>query len=324
MTRTGTTPGGAPAAGSPVRPVHTYSIVARDPATGELGVAVQSHWFSVGGLVTWAEPGVGAVATQSFVDPAYGPRSLARLREGVDPETALREQVAADPGAAVRQVGIVDAQGRVAAHTGERCIQVAGHHVGAGYTVQANIMGNDRVVPAMAKAYETTRGDLAARLVAALEAAQAAGGDIRGCQSAALLVVSGKKSETPWVEKRFDLRIEDAPAPLVELRRLLALARAYEEMNKGDLAVEKNDMAAALQHYGAAAGMVPDSAEMVFWQAVALATHGEVEKSLPLFRRAFADDPAWAELLTRLPKSQLIPDTPEGHALVDRILREAK
>jgi uncharacterized Ntn-hydrolase superfamily protein len=315
---------GAPVTASLLRPVHTYSIVARDPATGELGVAVQSHWFSVGSLVTWAEPGVGAVATQSFVEPAYGPNALALLRTGVEPGAALAQLVAADPQAAVRQVGVVDAQGRAAAHTGDRCIQFAGHHVGAGYTVQANLMGNDKVVPAMARAFETTGGDLAARLFAALEAAQAVGGDIRGCQSAALLVVSGTRSETPWKEKRFDLRVEDSPAPLDELRRLLHLSRAYEHMNKGDLAVERNDMAAALDHYGRAAGMVPDSAEMVFWTGITLATHGEVERALPMLNKAFADDPGWAELVTRLPKAGLIPDTPEGTALVERILREAK
>jgi uncharacterized Ntn-hydrolase superfamily protein len=219
---------------------------------------------------------------------------------------------------------MVDARGNAAAHTGDRCIIYAGDHVGAGYSVQANLMGNDRVVPAMAEAFEHTGGDLANRMMAALEAGQAAGGDIRGCQSAALLVVSGVRSESPWSQKRFDLRVEDSAAPLVELRRLLGLARAYDEMNKGDLAVEKNDLAGALEHYGTAAGMVPGSAEMVFWAAIALATHGEVEKALPMFRYCFDQDPSWAELVTRLPEAELIPNTPEGKALVERILREAK
>jgi uncharacterized Ntn-hydrolase superfamily protein len=309
---------------SMLRPVHTFSIVARDPATGELGVAVQSHWFSVGSVVTWAEAGVGAVATQSFVEPAYGPRALALLRDGMAAPAALAKLVAEDPQPGVRQVAVIDALGKVDAYTGDRCIQFAGDHVGANYSVQANLMGNDRVVPAMAAAFERTGGDLAQRLLAALDAGQAAGGDIRGCQSAALLVVSGTRSDKPWAEKRFDLRVEDSAAPLVELRRLVTLARAYEHMNKGDLAVEKNDIAGAVAHYGAAAGMVPGSAEMVFWAAIALATHGDVEKSLPMFRRAFADDPAWAELVTRLPAAGLIPDTPEGKALVKRILAEAR
>lgn len=309
---------------STLRPVHTFSIVARDPATGDLGVAVQSHWFSVGSIVTWAEPGVGAIATQSFADPKYGAKGLELLRGGMTPADALAQLIAEDPQAAVRQVGMVDAEGRTAAHTGARCITFAGHHVGNGYTAQANLMGNDRVVPAMSAAFEQTGGDLANRMMAALDAAQAAGGDIRGCQSAALLVVSGTKSDAPWTQKRFDLRVEDSPAPLAELRRLLTLARAYEHMNAGDAAAEKNDLAAAVEHYGTAAGMVPGSAEMVFWAAIALATHGDVEKALPMFRYTFQQDPAWAELVTRLPAAGLIPDTPEGKALVARILAEAK
>jgi len=320
------TPTGPTAAAnrSSLRPVNTFSIVARDPATGELGVAVQSHWFSVGSVVTWAEAGVGAVATQSFVEPAYGAKGLGLMRDGVDAQAALDQLIAADPQAAVRQVGMVDAHGHVAVHTGDRCIIFAGDHAGAGYTVQANLMGNDRVVPAMSAAFEHTGGDLASRMLAALDAGQAAGGDIRGCQSAALLVVTGIKSDAPWAQKRFDLRVEDAPAPLTELRRLLVLARAYEEMNRGDGAVEKNDLPGALEHYGAAAGMVPGSAEMVFWAAIALATHGEVERALPMFQFAFESDPSWAELVTRLPAAGLIPDTPEGQALVKRILRDAR
>lgn len=312
----------AAAAGTRARPVHTFSIVARDPATGELGVAVQSHWFSVGSVVTWAEAGVGAVATQSFVEPAYGPRALGLLRGGTDAKTALDQLIAADPQQAVRQVAVIDSHGTVAAHTGDKCIQFASDHVGASYSVQANLMGNDKVVPAMAEAFEHTGGDLANRMLAALDAAQSVGGDIRGCQSAALLVVSGTKSDTPWAEKRFDLRVEDSVAPLVELRRLLVLARAYEEMNRGDLASERNDITGAVEHYGAAAGMVPGSPEMVFWAAIALATHGDVEKAAPMFREVFAADPAWAELVTRLPAAGLIPDTDEGHALVKRILQE--
>jgi uncharacterized Ntn-hydrolase superfamily protein len=319
---TETSPGISPP--SEIRPANTYSIVARDPGTGELGVAVQSHWFAVGSLVAWAEPGVGAVATQSFVDPAYGPNGLKLMRDGIDPKQALEQLVRADAAADVRQVGMVDAQARVAAHTGAKCIAFASHHTGAGYTVQANLMGNDRVVPAMAKAFESATGDLAARMLAALDAAQAEGGDVRGCQSAALLVVTGNRSDKPWAEKRFDLRIEDHPTPLVELRRLLGLARAYEHMNKGDLAVEKGDMTTALAEYGSAAQISPDSAEMLYWQAVGLASHGDVDRAIPLFRRAFSDDPRWIEVTRRLHKPGLIPDTPEGRALVDRIIREAK
>jgi uncharacterized Ntn-hydrolase superfamily protein len=302
--------------GSSVRPAHTFSIVARDPATGDLGVAVQSHWFSVGALVTWAEAGVGAVATQSFVEPSYGPKGLALMRDGTPAPDAMKQLIAADKSSDVRQLGFVDAQGRAATHTGAKCIQFASGIVGDGFAVQSNLMGNDKVTPAMAKAFAEAKGDLGDRLLAALDAGQAVGGDIRGCQSAAILVVSGKKTDTPWAEKKLDLRVEDSPEPLVELRRLVKLARAYDRMNQGDLAVEKGDMKAAEEHYGAAAAMVPDVAEMVYWQAVALADHGQVDKSIPLFKRAFADDSAWIELTRRLQPAGLIHDG----KVVDRIL----
>jgi uncharacterized Ntn-hydrolase superfamily protein len=305
------------------RPVHTYSIVARDAKSGELGVAVQSHWFSVGSVVTWAEAGVGAVATQSFVDPAYGPRGLDLMRTGLSAPDALRALISTDAGEAVRQVAFVDAEGRVAAHTGKKCIDFASQHVGAGYSAQANMMRNDTVVPAMAKAYEGARGDLAQRLLAALEAAEGAGGDVRGRQSAALLVVRGKGSGRSWADRVVELRVEDHAAPLAELRRLLTLHRAYTHMNDGDVAVEKGDWPAALRHYQTAARLVPDNVEMVFWHAVTLAGKGKVEPSLPLFREVFARDPAWADLLGRLHKPGILPDTPEGRALVERIRAEA-
>jgi uncharacterized Ntn-hydrolase superfamily protein len=302
---------------SPSRPVHTYSIVARDPATGELGVAVQSHWFSVGALVPWAEAGVGAVATQSFVEPSYGPLGLEMMRAGRSAPEALRGLLAADGHPEVRQVAMVDAQGRVAAHTGKACIQAAGQQLGAGFSVQANLMANERVWPAMARAFEAARGDLADRMLAALEAAQAEGGDIRGQQSAALVVVAGRASGRSWEDRILDLRVEDHPAPLAELRRLVGVARAYRHMNAGDLAVERKDLPAAEREYGAAARLLPGSAEVIYWHAVALASAGEVERALPIFARAFALDPAWRTLTPRLPASGLLPDDP---ALLRRIV----
>ena len=300
----------------PRRPVHTYSIVARDTATGEIGVAVQSHWFSVGSTVPWAEAGVGAVATQSFVDPSYGPLGLDMMRAGRSAPDALAGLLAADPEREVRQVAMVDAQGRVAAHTGRKNIQAAGQHVGKGYSVQANLMANEKVWPAMAKAFEGATGDLAERMLTALEAAQAVGGDIRGQQSAAILVVPGTPSGRPWADQIFDLRIEDHPRPLEEMRRLLHVARAYRHMNAGDLAVEKNDVPAAEREYGAAMKLLPDSAEVVFWYAAALAMAGQVDRSLPLFARAFALEPAWRTLVPRLPASGLLPADP---AVLSRI-----
>lgn len=302
-----------------LRPVHTFSIVARDPATGEMGVAVQSHWFSVGSIVSWAEAGVGAVATQSFVDPSYGPLGLQLMRSGRSAPDALRGLLAADAGRDVRQVAMIDAQGRVDAWTGAKDIQAAGHIVGKNFSVQANLMANDKIWPAMAKAFESSKGDLAERMLAALDAAQAAGGDIRGRQSAALIVVSGKPSGKPWADRIFDLRVDDSPEPLQELRKLVTLQRAYNHMNAGDLATEHKDNEAALREYAAAEQLAAKSqgihptryAEMLYWHAVALVNMGRVEDSLPLFRKAFSIHPAWRELTPRLPKSGLLPENPK-------------
>jgi uncharacterized Ntn-hydrolase superfamily protein len=295
----------------PIRPVHTFSIVARDPATGELGVAVQSHWFSVGPIVPWVEAGVGAVATQSFVDPSYGKNGLELMRAGKSAPDALKELLEKDEGREVRQVAMIDAQGRVDAWTGKNDIQAAGHFVGKNFSVQANLMLNDKVWPAMARAFENTKGDLVDRMLAALDAAQAVGGDIRGRQSAAIIVVTGKPTGQAWKDRTFDLRVDDSQQPLLELRRLVKLQRAYNHMNAGDLAVEKKDNEGALREYGAAEKLVPDSAEMIYWHAVALVNMGRVDESLPLFRRVFAMDRNWIILTPRLPKSGLLPDDPK-------------
>lgn len=293
-----------PRPGAAQRPVNTYSIVARDSVTGEMGVAVQSHWFSVGPLVPWAEAGVGAVATQSFVEVTYGPLGLELMRAGKTAPQALAALLAADEYTEVRQVAMVDAAGNVAAHTGESAIAHAGHRSGPGYSVQANMMLNATVPDAMAAAFEATSGDLAQRLLAALEAAQAEGGDIRGRQSAAIIVVGPERTGRPWEGRIFDLRVEDHPEPVAELRRLMHLARAYAHMNAGDAALTIGDIAAASREYGAATAMVPDSltnGEMVFWHAVALASAGELDAARPLFLRAFAQDENWRELVRRLP-----------------------
>lgn len=285
------------------RPVHTYSIVARDSVTGDMGVAVQSHWFSVGSLVTWAEAGVGAVATQSFVDPAYGPLGLDLMRAGKTAGQALEGLVSSDPGKDVRQVAMIDARGNVAAHTGSKCIQGAGHIVGKNYSVQANLMMNDKVWPAMSKAFENAKGDLAERMLAALDAAQSVGGDIRGKQSAAILIVKAKSTGRLWADRVMELRVEDHEEPLKELRRVVDVQRAYEHMNQGDLAVEHNDVEGALREYGAAEKMFPKNLEMKFWHAVALVNVGRVKDSLPLFKEIFAQDMNWATLVPRLPAS---------------------
>jgi uncharacterized Ntn-hydrolase superfamily protein len=305
------------AARRPVRPVHTYSIVARDPATGELGVAVQSHWFSVGSTVPWAESGVGAVATQSFIDPSYGSLGLQLMRSGRSASEALAGLLAADPTPEVRQLGFVDASGSTAAWTGGLAISHACDRQGEGFTVQANLMHREGVCDAMFEAYSTGTGDLPDRLLAALEAAEARGGDIRGRQSAALLVVAATPSGRPWDDRLYDLRVEDSKEPLAELSRLLGVARAYRHMNAGDLRLTEGDVDGAVEEYRKAELLLPGESEPVFWHAVTLASVGRVGESLPLFAEAFRLRPEWRELVPRLPAAELLPDEP---ALVEEIL----
>ncbi len=303
------------------RPLHTFSIVARDPETGELGVAVQSHWFNVGPWVAWIEAGVGAIATQSFVDPSYGRLGLDLMRAGKSAPDTLKALLAVDPASELRQVGMIDAQGHVAAHTGARNIPSAGQHVGTNYSVQANLMLNETIWPAMSRAFEASKGDLAERMLAALDAAQAAGGDVRGRQSAALIVVSGKPSGKPWIDRTFDLRVDDSADPLRELRRLAVLQRAYNHMNAGDLAVERKDNAEALRQYSSAAQLAPGNMEMVYWHAVALVNMGRVDESLPLFRRVFEAEKNWLTLTPRLVTAGLLPS---DQKVIDRILSAAE
>jgi uncharacterized Ntn-hydrolase superfamily protein len=289
-----------------VRPVHTYSIVARDPSSGELGVAVQSHWFSVGTLVPWARAGVGAVATQSFIDVRYGVEGLDLMQQGRSAPQALAALLRDDPAPAVRQVAMIDAAGRIAQHTGEQCIRYAGHLAGDDFAVQANLMIDPGVPEAMAQAFRTARGSLAGRMLAALEAAQAAGGDLRGKQSAAMLVVRAQATGKPWEDTLVDLHVEDHPAPLRELRRLLVLDSAYDRMNDGDHALERNDIEAALRYYGAAESLAPANIEMKFWHAVSLVNAQRTDAALPVFDIVFSADPGWRELVPRLVEARLL------------------
>jgi uncharacterized Ntn-hydrolase superfamily protein len=294
-----------------LRPVNTYSIVARDPASGELGAAVQSHWFSVGSGVIWAQPGVGAVATQSFLEPSYGPLGLELMRAGKDASQALTALLAADEHQDVRQVGMIDRNGEVANHTGANAIAEFCNITGDDFAVQANLMWKPTVCSAMARAFANAEGDLAARMMIALEAAEGEGGDMRGKQSAALLVVSGDASQPAWAGRIFDLRVDDHAEPLVEMRRLLVMARAYRLMNEGDEYMTLGETDKAVAAYSGAEALVPDSHEMVFWHAATLAADGRVDESLPLFGKAFAAWPRWRDLVQRLPAAGLLPDDPE-------------
>ena len=289
---------------------HTFSIVARDPKTGEMGVAVQSHWFSTGSVVTWAEPGVGAVATQSMAEVSYGPLGLFQMQQKKTAPTVLRNLLEKDPNREVRQVAMVDADGNIAVHTGERCIAEAGHQTGRQYSVQANMMLKPTVWPAMAAAYEVATGSLAERMLAALDAAQAEGGDVRGKQSAALLIVSGESNLESWKGVLVDLRVEEHPEPLVELRRLYNIQRAYEYMNKGDDLLSKGDADAAFTAYDAAANLAPHLLELPFWQAVTLIETGREEQAFPILKKVITTEPDWLVLLERLPSAGLMREDP--------------
>jgi uncharacterized Ntn-hydrolase superfamily protein len=296
----------------------TYSIVARDPDTGELGVAVQSHFLAVGSLVSWAEPGAGVVATQSIVEPALGRRGLELMRDGVSAPEAMHRLLAGDPQEAHRQVAMVDRFGRAAVHTGRRCIESAGHRVGNQVSVQANMMRGNDVPGAMADAYSQATGDLANRLVSALEAAEQAGGDVRGRQSAALLVVAAKVGESPLADQLFDLRVDDHEDPVRELRRLLELKRAYNRVDVADEMAAAGDMELALEHYEAAHEAQPDNPELAFWHGIALAGSGREDDAREMLDRAFRAGDGWRELLQRLPAAGLLPDDPD---LVERLSR---
>jgi uncharacterized Ntn-hydrolase superfamily protein len=275
----------------------TYSIVARDPSTGELGVAVQSHWFAVGSVVSWARPGVGAAATQSVAEVAHGPHALDRVQEGLDAKAALAAVLAEDALAHFRQVAVVDTRGQAAAHTGSDCIPHAGEVIGEGFSCQANLMRTETVPAAMADAYRGHEGDLADRLMAALDAAEAAGGDLRGRQSAALLVVPG--TGEAW-RTRFDLRVDDHPEPLPEMRRLLRFARAYELASQADSLLAEGARGAASGLYTRAAELAPEADELIFWAGLGVAAD-DLDAGVELIRRAAERKPAWLTLLERLP-----------------------
>ncbi len=278
----------------------TYSIVARDKDTGEFGVAVQSHYFQVGPVVPWARSGIGAVATQSEVNVSFGPLGLDLLQAGHTAERALKALLAGDPGAENRQVAIVDAAGNVAAHTGAKCIPAAGHKTGDAFSCQANLMEKGTVWDAMFEAYTSTDAPLAERMMAALEAAEAEGGDIRGKQSAAMLVVSGTPTGRSWEDCVIDLRVEDAPDPLAELRRLLRIKRAYMTNTDADRLEQSGDKEAASRKRAEGLRLAPEMVELKFWTGLGMAEDGDVDGGCELMADAVRKDRRWIETLNRL------------------------
>lgn len=286
---------------------HTFSIVARDAKTGEMAVAVQSHWFSVGTAVSWGEAGVGVVATQSFTNKSFGIRGLELLKQGKSPQEAMDILLSDDAGKDFRQVAILDKQSRAATHTGKSCIDFAGQANGENFSVQANMMLNNSVVPAMEKAWkENSEMRLAERMVAVLKAAQDAGGDIRGKQSAALLIFAPEATKEPWNDELLNLRVDDSENPILEIDRLLKVFRAYEHMNQGDIYVEKNEMKSAMNEYNAAMKMFPENLEMQYWTAITLANDKQIKQASEMLQKIYEKDPNWRELTKRLPKVGLL------------------
>ena len=286
---------------------HTYSIIAIDEKTGEMAVGVQSHWFSVGTIVSWAKSGVGVVATQSFVNPAYGPEGIKLMESGVSAENALTQLVSEDDSREYRQVAMLDVNGSIKAFTGEKCIISAGQYIGKNFSVQANMMLNDKVVPSMKKAFEENfKLPVAERIIKVFEAAEKSGGDIRGNQSAVILVVGSKKVKNEWEDKKIDLRVDDSENPIKEIKRLLKVSRAYEHMNKGDVAIEKGDMQKALSEYASAERLFPQNLEMKFWKAVALLNNSRVSQAREIFKYVINKNKNWEKLLLRLPASNLV------------------
>lgn len=285
---------------------HTYSIVARDSVTGDMGVAVQSHWFSVGSVVSYGKAGVGVVATQSLVNPSYGPKGLALMEQGLSPQQALDALLANDKGEMYRQVAFLDVNGKVATHTGKLCIDEAGHRQGKNFSVQANMMLNNTVWDAMAKAFDNTEGTLSERILATLKAAEGEKGDIRGKQSASILIVKGQASGNNWEDTVMDLRVEDHENPLEELDRLMQIHKAYDFMNKGDLAMEEGNSKEAEYLYLEAQKLFPENLEMQYWYAINLLNNKEFDKAKAILQSIFEQDFNWKTLTSRLVKSKLL------------------
>ena len=292
----------------PLRNAHTYSIVAFDKENNQMGVAVQSHYFGVGAIVTWAEPGVGAVATQSIVDVSYGPLGLSLMKAGKSAQQTLKGLLSADNTPEVRQVAMVDANGIIASHTGDKCIAEAGYKIGKDYSAQANIMLKNTVWGKMGEAYEKTDGELVDRLLAALDAAQKEGGDLRGKQSAALIIVTINPSGNIYIDRPYDLRVEDSPEPLKELRRLVYVAKAYNHVSRGDDYLAENHYEKALEEYKISMQMLPKNVELRFWYATTLVLVDKLEESLPEFKWVFKREPIWKKLVPRLAVNGFLPD----------------
>jgi uncharacterized Ntn-hydrolase superfamily protein len=285
----------------------TYSIIGRDPETGELGIAVQSRWFHAGQDLAWVEPGVGAVCTQAFTEPSYGLRGLELLREGRTPEDALQHLTAADDGRDVRQVAIVDGEGHFAQHTGARCVPAAGHTTGSDCCAQGNMLASATCWNSMVEAFGATEGTLVDRLLAALEAAEREGGDARGRQAARVLVRRGQGTGTPWQDRVIDLQVVDHPEPIGELRRLVDVKHAYDHLGRAFELMGRNEVDAAVEEVDAAAALAPADDQIMFWRATLLLGTGRTDEASTAYRDAVRAHPGWPDFLHSCVEAGLVP-----------------
>lgn len=290
--------------------VHTYSIVARDPETGQFGVGVQSHYFASGAVVPWAERDVGAVATQAEARRDYGPKGLVLMREGKTAEQALQRTLRTDEGRELRQVAMVDREGRAAAHTGSKCIEYAGAATGENYSAQGNLLGVPDTWKRMAEAFEKTEGSLSERIMQALEAGEDAGGDVRGKQSAGMLVVPGPDDplERDWI---INVRVDDHSHPLIELRRLLTVQRCYAWGSRAEHALKRGELDEAKGYYEKMRGSVVGTREPHFWYAASLAEHGHIRDSMEVLKEVIHIEPVWKQIIDRLVSSGSFPNDRE-------------
>lgn len=291
--------------------VPTYSIVAYDFAAGDLGVAVQSRYFSVGSVVPWAEAGVGAIATQSFVNVSYGPRGLELLKKGLTAKEVVEKLVGEDEGREYRQLGVVDARGNAASYTGSKCLEWAGGKTGEGYAAQGNILANENVVEAMAEAYKSTRGSLAERLVAALDAGENAGGDARGRQSAALLVVKKDAGRGGYGDRFIDLRVEDHPDPVNELKRLLKLHRVYYLIDEAEAKFTRGVFEEAVADITEALKINPDCDDAYLDLGLIYLRARRFREALEAFKKAVDINPKIVMVIKQIPKLGIV-EFPEG------------
>ena len=308
----------------PGPPVATYSIVARDPDSGRMGVAVQSHHFAVGSVAPFARAGVGVGTIQSFARLIYGSEGLRLMREGSSAGDALRRLLARDHHMDFRQAAMVDTEGNAAAHTGQLCIDQAGHSLGDGYVCLGNMLLREDTWDAMGSAFEAAAGELHHRMLAALEAAQNNGGDLRGRRSAAMIVVNAKATGDPAEDTLLDLRVEDHTSPVKELRRLVTLWEAYDHNTRGGHHLRHGEYDQAIKAFMRAEELAPEEAELVFWRGVAMVNAGYLEEARPLFRGLFKASDHWALLLTRVARNRFLPHDPELlRTLIPEEFREA-